>query len=85
MDDDYIVLFVPKYINFYEPMPNFNMDATFEIEIRSAISYDVVKQITIQRSSPFQPFYYLNGFIVMGHTEENFFRFDFTLFLCRSH
>ncbi|EFX67479.1 hypothetical protein DAPPUDRAFT_331039 [Daphnia pulex] len=73
MDDDYIVLFFAKCLNSYEA--NFSILATFEIEIRCAVAYDVLHKISIPTSSPCQPpFHYLNGFIVMGHIEENFFR-----------
>ncbi|EFX67476.1 hypothetical protein DAPPUDRAFT_331044 [Daphnia pulex] len=70
MDDDYIVLFFARHEQrLYMP----SMAATFEIEIRSAVSYDVVHKISIPTSSPFQryQFHYLNGFIVMGQTEDN--------------
>lgn len=80
MDDDYIVLFFARHEQrLYVP----SMAATFEIEIRSAVSYDVVHKISIPTSSPFQryQFHYLNGFIVTGQTEDNFLRFYFTSFL----
>jgi hypothetical protein len=77
MDDDYIVLFFARHEQrLYMP----SMAATFEIEIRSAVSYDVVHKISIPTSSPFQfyQFHYLNGFIVMGQTEDKFLRFYLT-------
>lgn len=73
MDDDYIVL-------FFTEENLLSISGSFEIEIRSAISYDVVRKISIPTPSAVElylyQFHYLNGFIVMGHTNNNFFRFE---------
>jgi hypothetical protein len=82
LDDDYLVLFFARPMEQNLANPIFSMAATFEIDIRSAVSYDVVKKISIPTSSPFQlyQFHYLNRFIVMGRMQDNFFRFYFRFF-----